>query len=147
MFEVVSCLLHTPFQNAGGLRGRGGTWWGCPAVPHSRCQAGPGSWPFPAPGRSGPEGVRMTSGRRPAPACSTRRDESSGGTVSAQAGPGLGRVFFHQVALFLPKWIFNSNCLFLLSQGKHHFQLHFSGFPFKNEKQMLFLAGKMWKNV
>lgn len=89
----------------------------------------------------------MTSSRQPAPACGTQQDESSGGTVSAQARPGLGRVFFHQVAWFLPKWIFNSNCFFLLSQGKHHFQLHFSGFLLKNEKQMLVLAGKMWKNV
>lgn len=89
----------------------------------------------------------MTRGCREAPACGTQQDESSGGTVSAQARPGLGRVFFHQVALFLPKWIFYSNCLFLLSQGKRHFQLHFSGFPLKNEKQMLFLAGKTWKNV
>lgn len=46
----------------GAVVGRGGgvllcgTWWRCPAVSRSRCQAGPGSRPSPAPGHPGREG-------------------------------------------------------------------------------------------
>lgn len=64
-------------------------------------------------------GSKHQRGRPASPRCVAacvparlRQDKSSGGTMSAQAGPGFGRVFFHQVALFLPKRIFSSNCLF-----------------------------------
>lgn len=126
-------VCFTPFPKAQPTGDATGMRWGCLAAPRALRQLGPQRQPAP-----------------PAPSSQPRarlwQDECSGGTASAQPRPRFERVFFHQVTLFLPKWIFSCNCLFFF-QGKHNFQLHFSGFPLKNEKQMLLHTVEMWKNV
>lgn len=48
----------------------------------------------------------------------------------------------------LQQWPFSfSFFLFFFPQGKSKFQLHFSGFPLRNEKQMVLHTGKMQENV
>lgn len=125
-------VCFTPFPKVQATGDATGMWRGRPAAPRALHQLGPRRQPAP-PAPSGQPPARL------------RQDECSGGITSVQPRPGVERVFFYQVTLFLPKRIFSSNCLFF--QGKHNFQLHFSGFPLKNEKQMLLHTVKTWKNV
>lgn len=169
MFEAVSCLLHTPLQNAsrprGTRRGRGGD-----AAEMPGCTPHPLSGPSLAPGggrgagavrhagRCRSRGIKHhrhppTSPRHAAPRAPAwlGQDKSSGEPCQHRPGPVLEGFSFTESLCFyqngfsavIASFFFS----FFFSQGKHHFQLHFSGFPLKNEKQMLLHAGKTWKNV
>lgn len=88
---------------------------GTPASPgHHRAPFGLDFTPKPSPWHphGGSSWRRELRRGRILPGAGLGQEQGLGGAVSAQARPGFGRVFFHPVALFLPKWIFGSNCLF-----------------------------------
>lgn len=110
-----SHVCFTPLSKMQAGRGRGGTLAGMPrCAPHPPSARGPrlpaeGPCVTPLPRESAYRRRPPAIPRRAAPCAPAQlgQDESSGrgggGTVSAQAGPGFGRVFFHQVAIVFTK--------------------------------------------